>query len=63
MSHDLDPAQRPESRHLQGEHTGEQRYNWGLQAIELNLAALANYRCAVRSLQARMRDGTPARKG
>jgi type VI secretion system protein ImpJ len=33
-------------------------YNWGLRHIDLDLDALANYRLVVRSLQARMRDGT-----
>jgi len=33
-------------------------YNWGLRAIDLDLNALTNYRFVVRSLQARLRDGT-----
>jgi type VI secretion system protein ImpJ len=33
-------------------------YNWGLRAIELDRDALANHRLVVRSLQARLRDGT-----
>jgi type VI secretion system protein ImpJ len=33
-------------------------YNWGLRAIDLDLDALANYRLVVRSLKARLRDGT-----
>jgi type VI secretion system protein ImpJ len=33
-------------------------YNWGLRAIDLDLDALANYRCVVRQLKARLRDGT-----
>jgi type VI secretion system protein ImpJ len=33
-------------------------YNWGLRAIELDLDALANHRLVVRSLKARLRDGT-----
>jgi type VI secretion system protein ImpJ len=33
-------------------------YNWGLRAIELDPEALANFRCVVRTLQARLRDGT-----
>src|SRR4051812_37544548 len=32
-------------------------YNWGLRSVELDLDALANYRCVVRSLEARLRDG------
>jgi type VI secretion system protein ImpJ len=34
-------------------------YNWGLRSLDLDRDALANYRCVVRSLQARLRDGTP----
>jgi type VI secretion system protein ImpJ len=33
-------------------------YNWGLRSIELDLDALANYYGIVRSLHARLRDGT-----
>lgn len=33
-------------------------YNWGLRDIELDLDALSNYRLVIRSLQARLRDGT-----
>src|SRR5438445_2046472 len=33
-------------------------YNWGLRSVELDLDALANYRGVVRSLHARLRDGT-----
>lgn len=33
-------------------------YNWGLRSIELDPDALANYRLVVRSLRARLRDGT-----
>jgi type VI secretion system protein ImpJ len=35
-----------------------QHYCWGLRAVELDVDALANYRVVVRSLQARLRDGT-----
>jgi len=34
-------------------------YNWGLRSLELDRDALANHRLVVRSLQARLRDGTP----
>lgn len=34
---------------------------WGLRSIELDRAALANYRLVVRSLEARLRDGTLVR--
>ena len=33
-------------------------YNWGLRSIDLDLDALANYRLVIRSLRARLRDGT-----
>jgi type VI secretion system protein ImpJ len=33
-------------------------YNWGLRSVALDLDALANYRVVVRSLEARLRDGT-----
>jgi type VI secretion system protein ImpJ len=33
-------------------------YNWGLRTIDLDRDALANYRLVIRSLQARLRDGT-----
>ncbi len=33
-------------------------HNWGLRAIDLDLDALGNFRFAVRSLAARLRDGT-----
>src|ERR1700722_3935838 len=34
-------------------------FNWGLRAIEIDLDALTNFRFAVRSLKARLPDGTP----
>jgi type VI secretion system protein ImpJ len=36
----------------------DHHYNWGLHSIELDHDALANHRFVVRSLQARLRDGT-----
>jgi type VI secretion system protein ImpJ len=33
-------------------------YNWGIRSIDLDRDALANYRLVIRSLQARLRDGT-----
>jgi type VI secretion system protein ImpJ len=36
----------------------DQHYNWGLRTIDLDLDALANFRFVVRSLKARLRDGT-----
>lgn len=34
-------------------------HNWGLRDVALDTESLANYRCVVRSLSARLRDGTP----
>ncbi|HMP59214.1 MAG TPA: type VI secretion system baseplate subunit TssK [Gemmatales bacterium] len=34
-------------------------YNWGLRSIELDETALANSRLVIRSLRARLHDGTP----
>lgn len=36
----------------------DQHYNWGLRSIDLDLDALANYRLVVRSIEARLPDGT-----
>src|SRR5262245_46948613 len=35
----------------------DHHYNWGLRSLELDADALANFRCVVRSLEARLRDG------
>jgi type VI secretion system protein ImpJ len=50
QQHWFDQAQRGEKWDL--------HYNWGLRAIDLDREALANHRLVVRSLQARLRDGT-----
>jgi type VI secretion system protein ImpJ len=42
--------------HLNGKW--DHHYNWGLRSIAIDPDALANYRLVVRSLQARLRDGT-----
>lgn len=42
-------------------HRGDKwdvHYNWGMRSIDLDLDALANYRLVVRSVEARLRDGT-----
>ena len=36
----------------------DHHYDWGLRAIDLDVEALGNYRFVVRSLEARLRDGT-----
>jgi type VI secretion system protein ImpJ len=33
-------------------------YNWGLRHLKLDPDALANYRCVIRALEVRLRDGT-----
>lgn len=51
-------AQRHEAHRA---HLGEKwdhHHDWGLRSIDLDLDALANYRLVVRSLEARLRDGT-----
>jgi len=49
-------------RHASDELTRGTRWNlhhdWGLRAVELDADAVANHRFAVRSLRARLRDGT-----
>ena len=40
-------------------HNWDVHYNWGLRSIELDPTALENHRLVVRSLEARLRDGTP----
>jgi type VI secretion system protein ImpJ len=42
--------------HLDGKW--DNHHNWGLRSIQLNTDALANFRFAIRSLKARLRDGT-----
>jgi type VI secretion system protein ImpJ len=48
--HALHQASRSEKWDLQ--------YNWGLRSIDIDLNALENYRFVVRTLEARLRDGT-----
>src|SRR5438552_9062109 len=36
----------------------DHHYNWGVRALDLDADSLANYRLVVRSLEARLRDGT-----
>src|SRR5437764_6931950 len=51
-------AERSWSRLARDDAKWDHHYNWGLRSIELDEEALANYRCVVRSLEARLRDGT-----
>jgi type VI secretion system protein ImpJ len=49
-------AESSEKAHLGGKW--DHYHNWGLRSIDLDLDALANSRLVVRSLKARLRDGT-----
>ncbi len=40
-------------------HNWDVHYNWGLRSIEIDPTALTNHRLVIRSLEARLRDGTP----
>jgi type VI secretion system protein ImpJ len=51
-------AQRHWSHLVRTASQWDRHYNWGLRSLDLDLDALANYRCVVRSIQARLRDGT-----
>ncbi len=56
--HQLQAEQRYTAYLIQRGEKWDLHYNWGLRSIELDLDALANYRLEVRSLRARLRDGT-----
>jgi type VI secretion system protein ImpJ len=56
--HHFQAAQRYWLQHAHLNEHWDCHYNWGLRAIELDLDALANYRLVVRTLRARLRDGT-----
>ncbi|HWY86789.1 MAG TPA: type VI secretion system baseplate subunit TssK, partial [Gemmataceae bacterium] len=56
--HHFQTAQRSWARLVVDSSKWDHPYNWGLRSLDLDLDALANYRCVVRSLQARLRDGT-----
>ncbi len=51
-------AQRYWSRLVTDNSRWDNHYNWGLRVLELDKDALANFRCVVRALEARLRDGT-----
>ncbi len=51
-------AQRHWGGVLATDEKWDHHYNWGLRHVELDLDALANFRCVVRALKARLRDGT-----
>src|SRR4051812_31197961 len=56
--HHLQAAERHWVEHGNRNEKWDCEYNWGLRSIELDHAALANHRLVVRSLKARLRDGT-----
>jgi type VI secretion system protein ImpJ len=56
--HHLQAAQRHTTRLASTDEKWDHHYNWGLRAIELDLDALADYRLVIRSLRARLHDGT-----
>src|SRR6267154_5006415 len=51
-------AQNHASQLAQQSEKWDHHHDWGLRSIDLDLDALANYRLVVRSLEARLRDGT-----
>ncbi len=58
LPHHSQAAERLAQQHLQRGHKWNVHYNWGLRALDLDREALTNYRLVVRSLKARLRDGT-----
>lgn len=56
--HHLQAAQRYWSQISQLGDKWDLHYNWGLREIVIDLDALSNYRCVIRTLKARLRDGT-----
>lgn len=56
--HHFQAAQRFNSHLDNLSEKWDHHYNWGLRAIDLDTDALANNRLSIRSLQARLRDGT-----
>lgn len=56
--HHLQAAQRHTERLLTTGAKWDHHYNWGLRSIDLDRTALGNHRLVIRSLRARLRDGT-----
>ena len=56
--HHFQAAQRYETYLTGRNEKWDLHYNWGLRAIDLDRDALSNYRLVIRTLQARLRDGT-----
>jgi type VI secretion system protein ImpJ len=58
LPHHSQTAERLAQQHLERSHRWDLHYNWGLRTLDLDHEALINYRFVVRSLTARMKDGT-----
>jgi type VI secretion system protein ImpJ len=58
LPHHSQAAERLAQQELQRGHKWDAHYNWGLRTLDLDREALTNYRFVVRSLTARLRDGT-----
>jgi type VI secretion system protein ImpJ len=58
LPHHTQAAERFALQHLARSHKWDLHYNWGLRTLDLDQEALHNYRFVVRSLSARLRDGT-----
>jgi len=58
LPHHTQAAERLAQQHLQRSHKWDLHYNWGLRTLDFDREALINYRFVVRSLTARLRDGT-----
>lgn len=56
--HHLQAATRHTSDALHTSSQWDVHYNWGLRAFQMDADALANHRLVIRSLRARLRDGT-----
>jgi type VI secretion system protein ImpJ len=58
LPHHSQAAERLAERDLQRSHKWDVHYNWGLRTLDLDREALKNFRFVVRSLTARLCDGT-----
>src|SRR5215470_17574419 len=59
--HHLQAAQRHLAEAVQTGLKWDLHYSWGLRVADIDMDALANHRFVVRSLRARLRDGTAVR--
>lgn len=56
--HHFQAAERHSHQFINRNEKWDVHYNWGLRSVDIDLDALANSRLVVRTLQARMHDGT-----